>query len=73
MLVHLFNHRFFQSISPGAVKTDIFPEEVKKLMKEGESVTLNPEDVSNAIVFCISTPPHVQIHELMIKPMHERF
>ncbi|KAL5292268.1 DHRS11.2 family protein [Megaselia abdita] len=61
------------SISPGAVKTDIFPEEVKNLMKDGDCVVLNPEDVSNAIVFCISTPPHVQIHELMIKPLHEQF
>lgn len=34
---------------------------------------LRPEDVSDAIVYCISTPPKVQIHELTIRPLHEKF
>ena len=53
-----------QSISPGAVKTEIlnFPPEVP---------VLESEDIANAVVYCLQTPPHVQIHELIIKPVGE--
>ena len=53
-----------QSISPGAVRTEIlnFPPEVP---------TLQSEDIANAVVYCLQTPPHVQIHELTIKPIGE--
>ncbi|KAL5292291.1 DHRS11.2 family protein [Megaselia abdita] len=58
------------SISPGAVDTEIIPPGYKDVI---DWVKLKPEDVSNAIVYCISTAPNVQIHELIIKPMNERF
>lgn len=32
---------------------------------------LNPEDISQAIIFALGTPPHVQIHEITIKPIGE--
>ena len=32
---------------------------------------LSPEDISSGVMFAISTPPHVQIHELTIKPVGE--
>lgn len=34
---------------------------------------LRPEDVADAVTYCIQTPPHVQIHELTIKPVGESF
>lgn len=34
---------------------------------------LQPEDISEAVLFALGTPPHVQIHELMIKPVGELF
>ncbi|KAM7349695.1 uncharacterized protein ACRADG_008542 [Cochliomyia hominivorax] len=54
------------SISPGAVKTDIveFPDELP---------VLKSEDVADTVVYCIQTPPHVQIHEVIIKPVGETF
>ncbi|XP_055624431.1 farnesol dehydrogenase-like [Toxorhynchites rutilus septentrionalis] len=55
------------SISPGAVRTDMLP-------KEGwaaDIATLQPEDIADAIVYVLGTPPHVQIHELTIKPVGE--
>ncbi|KAL5275437.1 DHRS11.2 family protein [Megaselia abdita] len=57
------------SVSPGGTATDLFPEEYSKLTNNYP--WLSPEDVSNAIMYVISTPPHVQIHELTIKPIGE--
>lgn len=34
---------------------------------------LRPEDVADAVTYCIQTPPNVQIHELIIKPVGEKF
>ncbi|KAL5281167.1 DHRS11.2 family protein [Megaselia abdita] len=58
------------SISPGAVDTEIVPKEFKQIPN---FPMLKSEDISNAIIYCISTPQHVQIHELTIKPLHEKF
>ncbi|XP_037935018.1 farnesol dehydrogenase-like [Teleopsis dalmanni] len=56
------------SISPGLVSTDIVPKQLKEMMFDR---ILQAEDISNAVLFAISTPPHVQIHELTIKPLGE--
>lgn len=32
---------------------------------------LQAEDVSEAVLFALGTPPHAQIHELTIKPVGE--
>ncbi|CAD7079074.1 unnamed protein product [Hermetia illucens] len=53
------------SISPGLVDTEIISDKMR------DKPILQPEDISNAILFAISTPPHVQIHELTIKPVGE--
>ncbi|XP_037935025.1 farnesol dehydrogenase-like [Teleopsis dalmanni] len=58
------------SISPGLVATEIVPEQYKEMMSNH---ILQSEDISNAVLFAISTPPHVQIHELTIKPVGEIF
>lgn len=34
---------------------------------------LNAEDVSNAVLYVLGTPEHVQISELTIKPVGEQF
>lgn len=62
-VIHLF-----QSLSPGGVRTEFggpdsfggdpaFQEQLKHV------VLLNPEDVANAVVYVLSTPPHVQVHK----------
>lgn len=58
------------SISPGAVRTDIFndPDVLNKAIP-----FLEAEDIANSIVHVISTPKHVEIKELTIKPLGERF
>ncbi|XP_037931617.1 farnesol dehydrogenase-like [Teleopsis dalmanni] len=56
------------SISPGLVSTELVSDGLKQRMADR---ILQPEDISNAVLFAISTPPHVQIHELTIKPVGE--
>ncbi|KAH8306894.1 hypothetical protein KR018_012213 [Drosophila ironensis] len=55
------------SISPGLVDTELVPQAYKMLPM------LQAVDVANAIMFALATPPHVQVHELTIKPMGEPF
>ncbi|XP_068158772.1 farnesol dehydrogenase [Drosophila tropicalis] len=55
------------SISPGLVDTELVPQQYKTLPM------LQAEDVANAIMYALATPPHVQVHELTIKPMGEPF
>ncbi|SPP88225.1 blast:Dehydrogenase/reductase SDR family member 11 [Drosophila guanche] len=59
------------SISPGVVDTEIFDKNSAELAKT--MPMLRAEDVADAVTYCIQTPPNVQIHELTIKPVGERF
>ncbi|XP_067014734.2 farnesol dehydrogenase [Anabrus simplex] len=52
-------------VSPGYVRTGSTPEEIST------SPALEPEDVADAILYAIATPPHVQIHEIIITHVGE--
>ncbi|XP_034472785.1 farnesol dehydrogenase-like [Drosophila innubila] len=58
------------SVSPGIVDTDILPDNVRNSVSQ---TMLKPEDIAQAVLFSISTPPHMQIHEMIIKPVGELF
>ncbi len=63
-----------QSVSPGAVKTEIFKGATKEMLEMFKSIPfLDPKDVADAVVYAISTPKHVQIQEIIIKPIGEQF
>lgn len=34
---------------------------------------LSSVDIADAIVYCLQTPPHVQIHEMTIKPVGGKY
>lgn len=51
-----------QSISPGPVRTNIFPPSIWEKFKDTK--ILNPEDVSAAILFALGQPVHVQVFSL---------
>ncbi|CAH1371963.1 unnamed protein product [Tenebrio molitor] len=64
------------SVSPGAVTTEFLEasnfladptvsEQIKKLP------FLKSEDIADSVLYVLSTPPHVQVHELTIKPVGE--
>ncbi|KAH8283246.1 hypothetical protein KR044_000158 [Drosophila immigrans] len=55
------------SISPGVTDTEILPGGYNSLPM------LQPEDISAGILYAIGTPPHVQVHQLTIKPIGEPF
>ncbi|XP_062120968.1 LOW QUALITY PROTEIN: farnesol dehydrogenase [Drosophila sulfurigaster albostrigata] len=58
-------------ICPGAVNTNIFPEEIHFYVKN--MARLQPSNIADAILYALRTPPNVQIHEITIKPMGEIF
>ncbi|XP_069683502.1 farnesol dehydrogenase-like [Periplaneta americana] len=62
------------SVSPGAVTTEIgeaagATPEMTAMFKD--MPFLAAEDVADAVLYVLGVPPHVQIHELMIKPVGE--
>ncbi|KAJ9599586.1 hypothetical protein L9F63_009903 [Diploptera punctata] len=64
------------SISPGAVKSE-FIEASKMIIPPEWDISkfpfLESVDIANGILYVLGTPPHVQIHELTIKPVGEIF
>ncbi|XP_059223892.1 farnesol dehydrogenase-like [Stomoxys calcitrans] len=57
------------SISPGCVNTESLNEDYRQAL---EHCMLQPHDVSKAVLFMLSTPPHLQIHDMIIKPLGEK-
>lgn len=62
------------SVCPGLVKTDIV-NDFKSMTPEQvfQRPHLQPEDIADAVLYVVGTPPSVQIHELIIKPVGEEF
>nr|CAD7260257.1 unnamed protein product [Timema shepardi] len=74
-LVQLGSKTKVTSISPGVVATEffnIFDPETKKEFLGGNPV-LQAKDIADAVIYTLGTPPHVQIHEITIKPVGEKF
>ncbi|XP_069683506.1 farnesol dehydrogenase-like isoform X2 [Periplaneta americana] len=64
------------SVSPGAVKTEIgeasgFTPDILEELKD--IPFMESEDIADAVLYVLGAPPHVQIHELTIKPVGEPF
>lgn len=59
-----------QSISPGSVLTEMYTPD---MVSECKGNILRPEDVSAAVMYVLGTPEHVQIHDLIIKPLGEEY
>nr|QCG74692.1 farnesol dehydrogenase-like protein [Xylotrechus quadripes] len=57
------------SISPWMVETEIMPDFLKseEIRKSGK--ILEAEQIADSIVYALSTPPHVQIQEVIIRPV----
>lgn len=65
-------------ISPGAVRTELvntignatIEANIKQLMDSGgdRMLSLDPEDIANAVLFAIDQPKHIAISEVMVRP-----
>nr|CAD7419807.1 unnamed protein product [Timema poppensis] len=74
-LVQLGSKIKVTSVSPGVVVTEflnLYGEERKNRLY-AENPTLQSKDIADAVVYTLGTPPHVQIHEIIIKPVGEKF
>jgi NADP-dependent 3-hydroxy acid dehydrogenase YdfG len=51
------------SIEPGMVDTPFFDNPVKD--------ALEPDDIARAIIYAVSQPPHVDVNEILIRPVSQ--
>uniref|UniRef100_A0A1Y1MHG4 Dehydrogenase/reductase SDR family member 11 n=1 Tax=Photinus pyralis TaxID=7054 RepID=A0A1Y1MHG4_PHOPY len=70
------------SISPGYVETEfmdvlsktsngLFSKELLHSFRHNNPY-LKPEDVANCVLYALKTPPHVQVHDVIIRPIGEK-
>ncbi len=50
-------------IEPGAVDTPFFDNPV--------SNALEPDDIARAVMFALTQPPHVDVNEILVRPIHQ--
>ncbi|XP_055715434.1 farnesol dehydrogenase-like [Phlebotomus papatasi] len=65
------HHIKVTSVSPGLVRSEMTQRDGIDLTSLMPS--LEAEDISQSILYVLGTPPHVQVHELTIKPFGEMF
>lgn len=64
----------FQSLSPGVTTTDIFDAGGFKDDYAYRSMpAVKSEDISNAVLYLLSTPHYVNVTELTIKHVSQKF
>ncbi|XP_069683489.1 dehydrogenase/reductase SDR family member 11-like [Periplaneta americana] len=64
------------SISPGLVKTEFAaatgsPVDPEKIYSN--SAHLDGKDIADVVLYALGTPPHVQIHEVILRPLGQVF
>ncbi|XP_044751244.1 farnesol dehydrogenase-like [Coccinella septempunctata] len=56
------------SISPGLVKnTEIFEASGSEMANVDFGEALTPKDISEAVLYVLNTPPHVQVHDIILR------
>ena len=67
------------SISPGLVRTEFRPrvmkaDDIEEAKKDYDTLVkgvLEAEDIASTIIYTLSTPPRMQIHDIILKPTHQ--
>jgi NADP+-dependent farnesol dehydrogenase len=70
--------RGFRSVSPGVVATEIDETsniylDEKTLEERKSRAALAASDCADAVIYALSTSPNCQVHDLIIKPIGEKF
>jgi NADP-dependent 3-hydroxy acid dehydrogenase YdfG len=64
------------TISPGMVETEwhakAFDDAAKAQQRYAETKSLQPDDIADAVCFLLSTPAHVQINEITLRPIGQK-
>ena len=64
------------TISPGQVETEwhakAFNDSAKARQRYTDIKSLQPSDIANAVCFFLSTPAHVQINEITLRPVGQK-
>ncbi|XP_069683481.1 dehydrogenase/reductase SDR family member 11-like [Periplaneta americana] len=58
-------------VSPGVVRTEFLEAAKASDIFYDKVPCLQGQDVADAVAYALATPPHVQIHEIIIKPVGE--
>lgn len=64
---------FFQSLSPGVVKTEFMSTAGYEVNNFVGFEHLEPKDISDAVRYILSLPAHVNVTEMTIRPTGEKF
>lgn len=64
------------SVSPGLVETEFsltrFRGDVEKARRVYEGYKpLKSEDIAECVIFAASRPPHVDVEEIIVRPIHQ--
>ncbi|XP_072041105.1 dehydrogenase/reductase SDR family member 11-like [Amphiura filiformis] len=74
-LLEIKSHIRVTSISPGVVKTEMgyraYGQEVGQKLYD-DSPYLQADDVVDAVVYALQAPPHVQVHDILIRPVEQK-
>lgn len=69
------SHIRVSAISPGLVETEFVP----RMLKDEEAarritsqfVCLQADDVSSSVIYILSAPPHVEVHDILLRPTEQ--
>lgn len=70
------SHIRVSSISPGFVETE-FAEKYTKSAEMAQKIysqfpVLQPDDIAEAVWYTLGQPPHVQIHDILVRPTEQK-
>ncbi|XP_061182580.1 dehydrogenase/reductase SDR family member 11-like isoform X3 [Saccostrea echinata] len=65
----------YKSVSPGLVATE-FQQRMHKSEEKGKAICshfkcLEADDLADAVLYALSAPPHVQIHDILLRPTEQ--
>ncbi|XP_061182581.1 dehydrogenase/reductase SDR family member 11-like [Saccostrea echinata] len=75
-LTQLETHIRVTSVSPGLVATE-FQQRMHKSEEKGKAINnhikcLEADDIADAVLYALSAPPHVQIHDILLRPTEQK-